>query len=77
MADGVSKGVQSLVIGRSRQLSLNKFFYRSTPSMRKGRDGKKEEKKKEEKKKEKEKEKEDEKKIQRMTSKQTLEKLLG
>ena len=26
-------------IGHSKQLSLNKFFYPSTPSMRKGRDG--------------------------------------
>ena len=33
MADEVWKGVQSLVIGRSDQLSLNKF-YPSTPSMR-------------------------------------------
>ena len=39
MADGVWKGVQSQVIGRSRQLLLNKFFDPSTPSMRKGRDG--------------------------------------
>ena len=39
MADGVWKGVQSLVIGRSRKLLLNKFFDPSTPSMRKGRDG--------------------------------------
>ena len=35
MADGVWKGVQSQVIGRSRQLSLNKFFYPSAPSLRK------------------------------------------
>ena len=34
MADGVWKGVQSYVIGRSDQLSLNKFFDASTPSMR-------------------------------------------
>ena len=27
------------VFGRSKQLSLNKFFDPSTPSMRKGRDG--------------------------------------
>ena len=40
MADGVWKGVQSQVIGRSRQLSLNKFFDRSTPSMRKVDNGK-------------------------------------
>ena len=33
MADGVWKGVQSLVIGRSNQLLLNKFFDPSTPSM--------------------------------------------
>ena len=39
MADGVWKGVQSQVIGRSDQLLLNKFFDASTPSMRKGRDG--------------------------------------
>ena len=41
MADGVRKGVYSLVFGRSRQLSLNKFFNQSTPTMRKGRDGEK------------------------------------
>ena len=35
MADGVWKGVHPYVFGRSRQLSLNKFFDRSTPSMRK------------------------------------------
>ena len=34
-----------LVFGRSKQLSLNKFFDPSTPSMRKGRDGGKREKK--------------------------------
>ena len=39
MADGVWKGVYPKVFGRSRQLSLNKFFDPSTPSMRKGRDG--------------------------------------
>ena len=39
MADGVWKGVQSQVIGHFKQLSLNKFFDPSTPSMRKGRDG--------------------------------------
>ena len=38
MANGVWKGVQFLVIGRSDQLSLNKFFDWSTPSMRKVRD---------------------------------------
>ena len=37
MAEGVWKGV----FGRSKQLSLNKFFDPSTPSMRKGRDGEK------------------------------------
>ena len=36
MADGVWKGVYP---GRSKQLSLNKFFDPSTPFMRKGRDG--------------------------------------
>ena len=39
MADGVWKVVYPQVFGRSRQLSLNKFFDPSTPSMRKGRDG--------------------------------------
>ena len=39
MADGVWKGVQPKVIGHFKQLSLNKFFDPSTPSMRKGRDG--------------------------------------
>ena len=39
MADGVWKGVQPQVIGHFKQLSLNKFFDPSTPSMRKGRDG--------------------------------------
>ena len=33
MADGVQ------AFGHSKQLSLNKFFDPSTPSMRKGRDG--------------------------------------
>ena len=46
MADGVWKGVQSQVIGRSRQLSLNKFFDPSTPSMRKVDDGEEKEKEK-------------------------------
>ena len=41
MADGVWKGVPSLVIERSDQLLLNVFLDQSTPSMRKGRDGKK------------------------------------
>ena len=39
MADGDWKGVYLLVFGHSKQLSLNKFFDPSTPSMRKGRDG--------------------------------------
>ena len=38
MADGVWKGVYP-DFGRSKQLSLNKFFDPSTPSMRKGCDG--------------------------------------
>ena len=46
MADGVWKWVQSQVIGRSDQLSLNKFFDLSTTSMRNGDDGEKKEKKK-------------------------------
>ena len=46
MADGVWKGVYPLVLGRSRQLSLNKFFDPSAPSMRKVYDGKKEKKEK-------------------------------
>ena len=37
MADGVWKGVYPKVFGHSKQLSLNKFFDPSTPSMRKGR----------------------------------------
>ena len=39
MAEGVWKGVYPWVCERSKQLSLNKFFDPSTPSMRKGRDG--------------------------------------
>ena len=39
MADRVWKGVSPLVVGHSKQLSLNKFFDPSIPSMRKGRDG--------------------------------------
>ena len=39
MVDGVWKGVNPLVFGRSKQLLQNKFFDQSTPSMRKGRDG--------------------------------------
>ena len=45
MADGVWKGVYPKVFGRSRQISQNKFFDPSTPSMRKGCDGEEEEKK--------------------------------
>ena len=39
MAEGGWKGVYPQVFGHSKQLSLNKFFDPSTPSMRKGRDG--------------------------------------
>ena len=39
MADGVWKGVYPEIFGRFKQLSQNKFFDLSTPSMRKGRDG--------------------------------------
>ena len=39
MAVGVWKGVYPQVFGRSKQLSLNKFFDPSTPSMKKGCDG--------------------------------------
>ena len=46
MADGVWKGVDPLVFGRSRQRSLNKFFDPSAPSMRKVDDGGKKERKK-------------------------------
>ena len=46
VADGVWKGVQPKVIGHFKQLSLNKFFDPSTPSMRKGDDGEKNEGKK-------------------------------
>ena len=46
MADGDWKGVQFQVIGHYYQLSLNKFFDMSTPSMRKGRDKEKMEEKK-------------------------------
>ena len=38
MADRVWKGVSPLVVGHSKQLSLNKFFDPSIPSMRKGHD---------------------------------------
>ena len=37
--NGRQKVVYSYVFGRSRQLSVNKFFDLSTPSMRKGDDG--------------------------------------
>ena len=47
MADWVWKGVYPQVLGRSRQLSLNKFFDPSTPSMRKVDDGEEKKKKKE------------------------------
>ena len=39
MAEGVWRGVPSLVVGCSDLLLLNKFFDLSTPSMIKGRDG--------------------------------------
>ena len=39
MADGIWKDVYHYVFGRSKQLSLNKIFDPSTPSMRKGRVG--------------------------------------
>ena len=45
MDDWVWKVVYPWVFGRSRQLSLNKFFNRSTPSIRKGRDGKRKKRK--------------------------------
>ena len=45
MADGVWKWVYPKVFRRSCQLSLNKFFDRSTPSMRKVDDEEKEEEK--------------------------------
>ena len=41
MADGVWKGVYPQVFRHSKQLLLIKFFDRSTPSMRKGDNGKK------------------------------------
>ena len=49
MADRVWKGVYPLVLGRSRQLSLNKFFDPSTPSMRKVDGGKRKKEKEKEK----------------------------
>ena len=45
MANGVWKGVNPKVFGRSHQLSLNKFFNPSAPSMRKVDDGEKKKKK--------------------------------
>ena len=47
MADGVWKGGYLEDLGRSRQLSLNKFLDPSTPSMRKVDDGEKKKKRKE------------------------------
>ena len=41
MANGVWKGVFPWVFGCTKQLSLNKFFDPSTPSMRKVDDGEK------------------------------------
>ena len=46
MPDGVWKGVFPQVFGPSKQLSLNKFFDPSIPSMRKVDDGEKKRKKK-------------------------------
>ena len=51
MANGVSKRVYSQVFGRSKQLSQNKFFDPSTPSIRKVDDGEKKRRKKKEEKK--------------------------
>ena len=48
MADGVWKGVYPLIFGHSKQLSLNKFFDPSTPSMRKVDNGEKRKRKKKE-----------------------------
>ena len=45
MADRVWKGVYPQVYGRSRQLSLNKFFDQIIPSLRKVDNGEKKEKK--------------------------------
>ena len=39
MADGIWNGARPEIVGRCRQLLLNKFFDPSTPSMRKGDDG--------------------------------------
>ena len=52
MADEVWKGVYPKVLGHSKQLSLNKFFDLSTPSMRKVDDGEKKNERKKKKKKE-------------------------
>ena len=49
MADRVWKGVYPKVFGHSKQLSLNKFFDPSTPSMRKVDNGEKKKRKKEKK----------------------------
>ena len=43
----MADGVQKQVIGRSDQLTLNKFFDPSTPSMRKVDNGEKKKKRKE------------------------------
>ena len=51
MANGAWKGVHLQVFGHFRQLSLNKFFDQSTPSMRKLEDGEKKIRKKENKRK--------------------------
>ena len=47
MADGVLKGVYPKVLGRFRQLSLNKFLDQSTPSLRKVDDGEEKKEKRE------------------------------
>ena len=52
MAARVWKGVYPQVLGRSHQLSLNKFLDPSPPSMSKVDDGEKKEKRKKEKKRE-------------------------
>ena len=48
MADGVWKDVYPWVFGHFKQLSLNKFFDPSTPSMRKEDDGEEKRRKKKE-----------------------------
>ena len=45
MSNRISKVVYPKVIGSSRHLLLNKFFYQSIPSMRNVDDGEKQEKK--------------------------------